>query len=40
MNGTKNDIDPASELREEDEEPSLPELNLNEPQSGTLAAGR
>jgi excinuclease ABC subunit C len=40
MNGTKNDIDPASELREEDEEPSLPELDLNEPPAGTLAAGR
>src|SRR5476651_858391 len=40
MNGTPKDIDPASELREEDEEPSLPELDLNEPPAGTLAAGR
>ena len=30
MNGTPKDIDPASELREEDEEPTLPELELNE----------
>jgi excinuclease ABC subunit C len=40
MNGTPKDIDPASELREEDEESSLPEMDLNEPPSGTLAAGR
>ncbi len=39
MNGGKKDIDPASELREEDEESSLPELDLNEPATGTLANG-
>src|SRR5689334_24917966 len=40
MNGTNKDIDPASELREEDEEPSLPELDLESASAGTLAAGR
>ena len=40
MNGTPKDIDPASELREEDEEPTLPELEPNEAPAGTLAAGR
>jgi len=40
MNGTNKDIDPASELREEDEEASLPELDLNEQLAGTLKAGR
>ncbi|MEI9803194.1 MAG: excinuclease ABC subunit UvrC [Pseudolabrys sp.] len=40
MNGTPKDVDPASELREEDEESSLPELDLNEQPAGTLAAGR
>jgi excinuclease ABC subunit C len=39
MNGSKKDIDPASELREEDDESSLPELDLNEPAEGTLANG-
>ncbi len=39
MNGGKKDIDPESELREEDEESSLPELDLNEPATGTLANG-
>src|SRR6185312_13810515 len=40
MNGTRKDIDPASEdLREEDEQP-LPELELDEAPDGTLAAGR
>jgi excinuclease ABC subunit C len=39
MNGVKKDIDPQSELRDEDEEPSLPELDLNEAPSGTLKAG-
>jgi excinuclease ABC subunit C len=39
MNGSKKDIDPASELREEDDEQSLPELDLNEPAEGTLANG-
>jgi excinuclease ABC subunit C len=40
MNGINKDIDPASELREEDEESSLPELELEGAPSGTLAAGR
>jgi excinuclease ABC subunit C len=40
MNGTKKDIDPASELREEDEESTLPELELEDAAVGTLAAGR
>ena len=40
MNGTPKDIDPASDLREEDEEPTLPELEPAEPPPGTLAAGR
>ena len=40
MNGTRKDIDPASVLREEDEEPTLPELESAEQPSGTLAAGR
>jgi excinuclease ABC subunit C len=40
MNGTNKDIDPASELREEDEEPSLPEVELESALTGTLAAGR
>ena len=35
----KKDLDPLSELREEDEESSLPELDLNEPATGTLANG-
>jgi excinuclease ABC subunit C len=36
----KRDIDPASELREEDEESSLPEIELDAEPAGTLAAGR
>jgi excinuclease ABC subunit C len=40
MNGTRKDIDPASVLREEDEEPTLPELEPAEAPAGTLAAGR
>ncbi|HEY6023786.1 MAG TPA: excinuclease ABC subunit UvrC [Pseudolabrys sp.] len=40
MNGTNKDIDPASELREEDEESSLPEIELENAATGTLAAGR
>jgi excinuclease ABC subunit C len=43
MNGTKNDIDPATELREEDEEPALPELESDmdlAAGAGPLAAGR
>ncbi len=39
MNGSKKDIDPASELREEDDEQNLPELDLSEPATGTLANG-
>ena len=39
MNGTPKDIDPASELREEDEEPTLPEPEPEAP-AGTLKAGR
>ena len=40
MNGTPKDIDPVSELREDEEKSTLPELDLNEPSAGTLAAGR
>ncbi len=40
MNGTKNDIDPESELPDEDDESALPELELEEAPAGTLAAGR
>ena len=40
MNGTPKDIDPTSDLREEDEEPTLPELDPAEQPPGTLAAGR
>jgi excinuclease ABC subunit C len=40
MNGAKKDIDPESELREEDEEPSLPEQDAEDASPGTLAAGR
>ncbi len=40
MNGSKKDIDPASELREEDEVPSLPEMEMDEALPGTLKAGR
>ncbi|MGH6666069.1 MAG: GIY-YIG nuclease family protein, partial [Pseudolabrys sp.] len=40
MNGTPKDIDPASELREDEEESSLPELDLSDAPAGTLAAGR
>jgi excinuclease ABC subunit C len=40
MSGTEKDIDPESELRDEEEETSLPELDLNEPATGTLAHGR
>ncbi|HET7849907.1 MAG TPA: excinuclease ABC subunit UvrC [Pseudolabrys sp.] len=40
MNGAKKDIDPASELVEEDEEQALPEAEREAPQPpGTLAAG-
>jgi len=40
MNGTNKDIDPASELRDEDEESSLPELERESAPPGTLASGR
>src|SRR5690242_6486187 len=40
MNGTNKDIDPASELRDEEEESSLPELDIEAAPAGTLAAGR
>ena len=39
MNGTPKDIDPASDLREEDDEQALPELEQAEQPPGTLAAG-
>ena len=42
MNGTRKDIDPDSELREDDDAPTLPELDPSEPEAeaGTLAHGR
>ncbi len=40
MNGTPKDIDPASDLREDDDEQALPELETAEQPPGTLAAGR
>ncbi len=40
MNGTAKDVDPASELREEEEDSSLPELENESTTVGTLAAGR
>ncbi|HET8972078.1 MAG TPA: excinuclease ABC subunit UvrC [Pseudolabrys sp.] len=40
MNGTNKDIDPVSELREEDDDSSLPELEMESATAGTLAAGR
>lgn len=40
MNGINKDIDPASELREEDEDSSLPEIDLENAPTGSLAAGR
>jgi excinuclease ABC subunit C len=40
MNGTSKDVDPASDLRDEDEEPTLPELESAEVPACTLAAGR
>jgi excinuclease ABC subunit C len=40
MNGTPKDIDPESDLREEDDEQALPELEPAEAPAGTLAAGR
>jgi len=40
MNGKKKDIDPESDLPDEDEEQALPELEAEEAAPGTLAAGR
>src|SRR3974390_418636 len=40
MSGAPKDIDPISELRDEDEESTLPELELGEHLAGTLATGR
>jgi excinuclease ABC subunit C len=40
MNGTPKDIDPASELPEEDDEQTLPALEIDDAPAGTLAAGR
>src|SRR6476469_1630606 len=40
MNGINKDIDPASELREEEEDSSLPEIDLENAPTGSLAAGR
>jgi excinuclease ABC subunit C len=42
MSGTKNDTDPTTELREDDEEPALPELEaeIDLAAAGPLAAGR
>ncbi len=41
MNGTPKDIDPASaDLREEEDEQTLPELELTDAPAGTLAGGR
>ena len=40
MNGTNKDIDPESELREEEEESSLPDIEQENALTGTLAAGR
>jgi excinuclease ABC subunit C len=40
MNGTNKDLDPESELREEDEESSLPDIERENALTGTLAAGR
>jgi len=47
MNGTKNDVDPTTELLDEDEEQALPEAEtaidtaiIWRPWRGRLAAGR
>src|SRR5262245_46941560 len=42
MNGTRNDVDPASELLEEDEEQTLPESeqDIDLAAAGPLAVGR
>ena len=39
MSGAAKDIDPASDLREEDEEQALPEFESEEEPTGTLKAG-
>ncbi len=40
MNGPPKDLEPADDLREEDDESSLPELELTEAPAGSLTAGR
>jgi excinuclease ABC subunit C len=40
MSGTPKDIDQDSDLREEDDEQTLPELDFTDAPAGTLAAGR
>ncbi|HEY2758724.1 MAG TPA: excinuclease ABC subunit UvrC [Pseudolabrys sp.] len=40
MNGTPKDIDQDTDLREEEDEQTLPELDLTDAPAGTLAAGR
>ena len=42
MNGTKHDTDPSTELRDDEEEPALPELEaeIDFAAAGPLAAGR
>ncbi len=40
MNGARKDIDPTSDLADEEEEQGLPELELDDAAPGTLAAGR
>ncbi len=40
MSGTPKDVDPASDLPEEDEEQALPELEREDGPAGTLASGR
>jgi excinuclease ABC subunit C len=40
MSGIPKDVDPASELRDEDEEATLPELESEDAAPGTLAGGR
>ncbi len=40
MNGTKNDIDPASDLREVEDEPTLPEQDADEQPAGSVGTGR
>ena len=40
VSGKSKDVDPASDLREVEDEPTLPEPETDEQPSGTLAAGR